>query len=213
MELVDKVDKHSRKIGAVNCVYKKQNKKIGTNTDWIGYPQSLKKNENYKKIKKNTVSIIGFGGATRAVLYALKKMKFKKRIVFVRNENKLIEVRKHDNKTRSFKTNKINKFLPNTDLLINTTSSKSLKNLKIKMSRLKKTTVVSDINYSPHKTNFLKHAIRCDKKGIYGIYMLVYQAVPSFKFWFAIHIILAVIMSIIVGAIILLLIVIGTVVE
>ena len=38
-------------------------------------------------------------------------------------------------------------------------------------------------------------------------------AFTSFKFWFAIHIMLAVLMSIIVGAIILLLIVIGTVVE
>ena len=48
---------HSKKIGAVNCVT--IGKKIkGTNTDWVGFLNSI----NYKKIdKKTNIVILGYG--------------------------------------------------------------------------------------------------------------------------------------------------------
>ena len=185
--LVSSFDSHAKKIGAINCVYKRKNKTIGTNTDWEGYLNSLKKNKNYKKIKKQKVGIIGFGGATKAVIYALKKLKFEEIIVFIRNKNKLRDVKEYDKNIKAKNLKEINKLAPNFDLLINTTSTKSLKDLKIDMSKLKKTTFVSDINYSPHKTKFLKLAIKNKKSVIYGIYMLIYQAAPSFKLWFGFY--------------------------
>ena len=47
---------------------------------------------------------------------------------------------------------------------------------------VKKTTVVSDIVYKPKETSFLKQFPK--NKKVYGISMLVEQAVPSFKAWF-----------------------------
>ena len=47
---------------------------------------------------------------------------------------------------------------------------------------IKRTTLISDIVYSPKNTEFLKK-FKNNKK-IYGISMLLYQAIPCFKEWF-----------------------------
>ena len=66
------------------------------------------------------------------------------------------------------------------DLIINTTPTNPLN--KKQTSLVKKTTIISDIVYQPKNTVFLE----CFKenKKIYGITMLIEQAIPCFKKWF-----------------------------
>ena len=80
LKILDVQDKHTKKIGAVNCIYKKNNKIIGTNTDWQGFIGALKYVKQIKKtsIKKQSAAVMGFGGATRGVVYALKILGYKK---------------------------------------------------------------------------------------------------------------------------------------
>ena len=47
---------------------------------------------------------------------------------------------------------------------------------------IKKTTTISDIVYTPKQTNFLKKFPKNEK--IYGISMLIEQAVIGFELWF-----------------------------
>ena len=78
---LDKIDKSASEIGAVNTIAKKNNKLIGYNTDFIGFINSFKNNLNF-----NNALILGTGGASKAIQYALniKKINF---ISLRKNEN------------------------------------------------------------------------------------------------------------------------------
>jgi len=170
---LDKIDSHSKKIGAVNCV---TNRKTisGNNTDWTGYYKTL---PNIKKTKKRKVIILGYGGASHAIHYVLKKRGFKDILIFNRSKKKI----KYSNKTAYTKTySDLETHLGGVFLIINTTPINPI--LKKHLKLIAKTTIVSDIVYRPKNTPFLKQFTK--NKKIYGISMLIEQARPCFKMWF-----------------------------
>ena len=70
---LDKLHKRAKKIGAVNTIkITKKGKTIGHNTDYYGFKNSLKPllNKQHKK-----ALILGTGGASKAIAYALKQLK------------------------------------------------------------------------------------------------------------------------------------------
>ncbi len=173
---LNNIDKHAKKIGAVNCV---TNKNIidGTNTDWAGYYKTLPK---IKKTQNKKVVILGYGGASHAIHYVLKKRGFKNILIFNRSKKKI----KYSKKTQYTKTYKdLKKYLGGAYLVINTTPINPI--LKKHLTLIDESTVVSDIVYSPKKTVFLKQFPK--NKKIYGISMLLEQAKPCFKMWFGIN--------------------------
>ena len=170
---LDKIDAHAKKIGAVNCV---TNKKTisGTNTDWKGYYKTL---PNIKKTKNRKVVILGYGGASHAIHYVLKKRGFKDILIFNRSKKKI----KYSIKTEYTKTfADIETHLEGVFLIINTTPINPI--LKKHLKLITKSTIVSDIVYSPKNTSFLKQFPK--NKKIYGISMLIEQAKLCFKIWF-----------------------------
>jgi len=64
------LDAHAEKIGAVNTIVFDGDRRIGYNTDWIGFRDSLKPHLNHS-IKKALV--LGTGGSSKAVCYALEQ--------------------------------------------------------------------------------------------------------------------------------------------
>ena len=61
------ITKKSKKIGAVNCIFKRNNNKlIGTNTDGEGAIISIKK--NFGLIKNKNIIIMGTGGTAKAIV-------------------------------------------------------------------------------------------------------------------------------------------------
>ena len=76
MKYLDNIDSAAKSIGSVNTIVNKNNKLYGFNTDWQGFITDLK----FKKIdlKNKNVLVIGAGGASKAILYALTKLKVKK---------------------------------------------------------------------------------------------------------------------------------------
>lgn len=68
---LDEVSEDAEKIKAVNCVVKKDGKWIGHNTDWQGFRDSL---ENFLENEHPAALILGSGGASKAVAYALDDM-------------------------------------------------------------------------------------------------------------------------------------------
>ncbi|MDC0058133.1 shikimate dehydrogenase, partial [Pelagibacteraceae bacterium] len=164
---------HAENIGAVNCVT--VGKKIkGANTDWVGYLNSIKN----KKINKNKkILILGYGGASKAIFYGLSIKGYKNIVVFNRSK-KIIKFKEIKKFTKKYSL--IDKHLQDADLIINTTPTNPLKTKQTR--RIKKTTLVSDIVYLPKETPFLLSLKENPK--IYGISMLVEQAIPCFKQWF-----------------------------
>ena len=84
MDYLDYIDKIALQVGAVNTiVFDKNRKTTGYNTDWIGFKKSIQK-ISHKKI--HSAIILGTGGASNAVAYALDKLNIS--YVFVsRNSN------------------------------------------------------------------------------------------------------------------------------
>jgi len=171
---LDTLDKHSKYIGAVNCITNTKYKKKGSNTDWSGYYKTLPKGFN---LKKSNIIIIGYGGAAQAIHYSILKNGAKKIKIFNRTKKRV----KFSNKikyTLNLKT--INEHLGSSDLIINTAPKNLIK--KHDQKKIGKQTILSDIVYKPKITTFLKQFP--DNKKIFGITMLLEQAILSFKIWF-----------------------------
>jgi shikimate dehydrogenase len=173
LKYLDNKNVHAQKIGAVNCVT--VGKKIkGINTDWVGYLNSIKQ----EKINKNkNILILGFGGASQAIYYGFFFKGYKNVSVFNRSK-KAINIGETNKYTKNYSL--INSYLIKSDLIINTTPINPLNKRQINL--IKKTTIISDIVYKPKETLFLKE-FNFNKK-IYGISMLVEQALPCFSQWF-----------------------------
>ena len=167
---LDEVDKAARIIGAVNTIAKKDNKLIGYNTDYIGFIESFKNNLNFKN-----ALILGTGGASKAIQYALN----------IKNINFDIGSRKNNKKYISYDL--INKKIKDYDLIINTTPLGTFpdvsKKPKINYKLINANHFCYDLIYNPEKTSFLKE---CEKKGariMNGLEMLKSQAEESWIIW------------------------------
>jgi len=174
MKIISTLNKHAKKINAVNCIVNKKTT-TGVNTDWVGY-KNIIKTQNFNKSKN--IIILGYGGASQAISYYFFSTGYKNVFIFNRSK-KLINNQK---KKRVFtkKYSKIEGYLEKADLIINTTPINPLS--KKHLSSVDKKTLISDIVYRPKETRFLK-AFKKNKK-IFGITMLLNQAIPCFKLWF-----------------------------
>lgn len=167
---LDEVDKAASIIGAVNTIAKKDNKLIGYNTDYIGFIESFKNNLNFKN-----ALILGTGGASKAIQYALN----------IKNINFDIGSRKNNKKYISYDL--INNKIKDYDLIINTTPLGTFpdvsKKPKINYKLINANHFCYDLIYNPEKTSFLKE---CERKGariMNGLEMLKSQAEESWIIW------------------------------
>jgi shikimate dehydrogenase len=140
----------------------------------VGYLNSIKQ----EKINKNkNILILGFGGASQAIYYGFFFKGYKNISVFNRSK-KAINIDGSNKYTKDYSL--INSYLTKSDLIINTTPTNPL--TKKQISFIKTKTIISDIVYQPKETPFLKK-FKLNKK-IYGISMLIEQALPCFEQWF-----------------------------
>ena len=163
----------------------------GDNTDIRGFEKSLKKQ---KKLKKGKAIVIGFGGASKAIIYSLVLQGFNEIHIFNRNFEKLISglnnwskklhIPQHVWNPKPHKLEDLKKHTNKGDLIVNTTPVNVLEDLP--NWEIGPKTTGFDIVYNPRGgTGFLKHFK--PNKRIEGIQMLVYQAVPCFKMWFGVE--------------------------
>ena len=120
---------------------------------------------------------MGYGGASQAIFYAFYNKGYKNTVVFNRSK-KAIKFNGINQYTKKYSL--INGYLDSADLIINTTPTNPLNKKQINL--IKKTTVISDIVYKPKNTRFLIK-FRENKK-IFGLSMLIEQAIPCFQQWF-----------------------------
>ena len=79
---LDKVDNVAKEIGSVNVIKVIDNKLIGFNSDYLGFKISLEKwlpNINFNAL------VLGSGGSSNAICYALKKLNINYKIVSTSN--------------------------------------------------------------------------------------------------------------------------------
>ncbi|MBN08977.1 MAG: shikimate dehydrogenase [Flavobacteriaceae bacterium] len=163
----------AEEVGAVNTVYLINGKKIGDNTDVVGFQNSLNK---FININPASSIILGSGGASKAINYVLKKQKIK-RIIVSRNPIK--------NQLSYEELNE--KIINENKLIINCTPlgtyPKTNEYPEIPYSFITKNHYLFDLIYNPKTTIFLKKGIDKGAKVINGFNMLIEQAEASWKIW------------------------------
>lgn len=185
-KLVDQVDEIATQIGAANTIYKKDGKLCATNTDVYGFIANLDDfDKNWRSGKKAIV--LGAGGASRAILFALKQVGFEDIFLFNRTleraENLAAIFGDH---IKALPLSQLQSNLQNSDLFVNTTSlgMGGTKVPNLDFTTMAENALVTDIVYTPLITPFLKMAIDQNMKTADGFGMLLHQAVPGFQHWF-----------------------------
>ena len=188
MDKLDFLDPIAEKIGAVNCVLIKEGELKGFNTDYFGFDMSLKKNNI--EVDGKSVLLLGAGGVSFSVVYALIKNKTSKIVIKNRTENKInllidrfgsvnkhLEMSKYDESYHS-----LNSF----DIIINCTSVgmyPSIEYSPISSNQiLPKHTIIETI-YNPIKTQLLKGSKLNGAKIFDGLDMFIYQGLASLDIW------------------------------
>lgn len=188
MKYLDEIDEVAALIGAVNTIDFKNMK--GYNTDGIGAVKAI---EEVTAIKNKNVVIAGAGGASRAISFYIAKYGADKLTILNRNTEKAHDLARDVSNSNlignveSDSISQINNCLDDADILINTTpvgmhphiNDEPITNSK----HMHEDLVVFDAVYNPNETLLLKEAIKAGAKPVYGIKMLLYQGVESFKIW------------------------------
>lgn len=196
MSCLDEIDYNARIIGAVNTIKNENGKLIGYNTDGRGFVKSVLDQGHI--LKGKNVMVLGAGGASKAVVTELAASG----IAMIQICNKTVKKAEELGAkiAESFKEVEIisrdidirEADLENIDFLINTTplGMSSQKELcPIDESIVPhEGLVVCDIVYTPHKTKFLKWALKHNLEVVYGIGMLINQALESFSLWTGIEV-------------------------
>jgi shikimate dehydrogenase len=194
LSLMNDVSEESAIIGAVNTVSIEDRKLIGYNTDIQGVFESLK---HYKeKIIKESVTIFGAGGSSRAVIYVLIKH-FKPAKIFLINrteeraiilKNFFAEKMKYEEiEVINLSTPDFQDIVQNSMLVVNTTSigmtPQEDESVINSGKYFNKNQVVFDLIYNPQLTKFLNFAKSANAEIINGLDMLIHQAAKSFEIW------------------------------
>lgn len=188
MKYLKELDPIAELIGAVNTIDFKNLK--GYNTDGIGCIRAI---EEVTSIKDKNVVLAGAGGASRAIAFYLAKGNVGSLNILNRNEKKAENLSKDVKDSELLddvnygSINDIGKYLKDADILIDTTPIGMDPNVNDKpiatADMLHEDMVVNDIVYNPNETVLLKEAIKANANVVYGIKMLLYQGVESFKIW------------------------------
>ncbi len=186
---LDKIDEYAKIIGAVNCINNEDGKLVGYNTDGIGFVKSV--NEAGYNFEGKKVVVMGAGGASRSICVALAGSKVRELVILnntISKAEKIGEDIKEYFKEVNVKVDRLDikeEDLKDVDFLINTTPLGMKNDLSpidtniIPPSNL----VVCDIVYNPKVTPLLAWANKNNLGVVYGIGMLIYQALQGFNIW------------------------------
>lgn len=184
---LDFISEEVKAIKACNTIFNNDGKLEGYNTDYLGFLKTLE--EEGFQIKGKNIAVLGAGGASRAILWALKNNNPSNVDIFNRSLDKaknLIEEFEIET-SRAFLLTDFKNHSLKYDLIINTTSV-GMGTLKDQSPieenvELKKEVILYDLIYNPSKTKFLEIGASRNLKIINGLDMLLYQAILSFQIW------------------------------
>lgn len=168
---LDALSKDAEAIGAVNTVLVKNNKWIGHNTDWIGFYHSIKPllKDHHKK-----ALILGSGGASKAIIYALEQLHIK-----------TLVISRKEAFTNYSEINK--KLLEEHQLIINCTPlgtfPKTEEYPPIPYELLSSKHLLYDLVYNPSESRFLTYGKANGASTKNGLEMLHRQAEEAWEIW------------------------------
>lgn len=177
---LDEIDEFAEKIGAVNFIYERNGKYLGSNVDWIGIKEPI---DEFGGMEGKNVVILGAGGAARAAVFTAKKSHAASITIL----NRTLEHAKTLAKEFDCEFNKIVNFKGG-DIIIQATSA-GLNDPKgvelIPKEKLNPSMLIFEMIYSPRETKLVQDAREVGAKVITGENMLLHQGYAAFEIWTA----------------------------
>ena len=179
MNHLDAIDGTAENIGAVNTIVNREGILTGYNTDGMGAVKALSEKTG---LDSKAVTIIGAGGAARAVGFAVSAEGGN--ITIVNRSTAKGEKLAGEIGAEFRPLQEVSKVT--CDIVVNTTSlgmSPDIDGTPVDEAYLEKEMVVMDIVYNPVVTRLLQAALDRGCRIVDGVAMFVYQGAMQFELW------------------------------
>ncbi|MDR6608519.1 shikimate dehydrogenase [Pseudomonas synxantha] len=183
--LLDELSPEAQGIGAVNTVVLKDGKRIGHNTDCLGFAEGFRR--GLQGVAVERVVQMGAGGAGAAVAHALLSEGVQQLSIFdvdIRRAQDLADnLNQHFDIARAVAGNDLPSAMAQADGLVNTTpmGMKKLPGTPVPVELLRAELWVAEIVYFPLETELLRNARALGCRTLDGGNMAVFQAVKAFE--------------------------------
>lgn len=178
MPYLDELDEGAADIGAVNVIRVEKGKTKGYNSDVFGFEQSLLQFLGNRLPDVHQVLVLGTGGASKAVLFTLRKLGMRP-ILVSRESGKGDLTYAEVNET----------IVRECPLIVNTTPlgmSPEIRNLpNLPYAHLTPDHLLFDLIYNPEETAFLRKGKEAGAQTANGMGMLYGQAERAWEIWSA----------------------------
>ncbi len=175
---LDELSSEAKKTNSVNTICKEGDQIIGHNTDIAGFELALRY-INYD-VKRKKALIIGAGGVSPSIIFALKNMGCENIWLTNRTFDKAEKIKETFNDVSILKWGNVPEF----DIVINATSvGLNDESFNLDLNKKGNNKFFYDVIYNPSETRFLKSAKLSGNKTENGKMMFIYQAHQSFALW------------------------------
>jgi len=176
-------------IGAANTLWLENNTLCATNTDAYGFMTHLAQSAPGWDAIDAPVSVLGAGGAARAVVYGLLQAGVSEIRLFNRTLARAEDLARHfGHRVKPLEWSQREALSRDAGLLVNTSAlgMTGAEPLAMDVSGLREGAVVADIVYVPLETDLLARARKRGLRTVDGLGMLLHQAAPGFAKWFGV---------------------------
>lgn len=185
LPLLDELSPEARGIGAVNTVVLKDGKRVGHNTDCLGFAEGFRR--GLPDVARRQVVQMGAGGAGAAVAHALLSEGVEQLNIFdvepQRAQSLADNLNQHFGSARARAGGDLSSALHSADGLVNTTpmGMAKLPGMPVPVELLRADLWVAEIVYFPLETELLRNARALGCRTLDGGTMAVFQAVKAFE--------------------------------
>lgn len=192
LDYLDEVEQTAARIGSVNTVLHKAGRLIGYNSDGLGAVRALR--EADVPLTGEKVTILGSGGAARAIAFTLGKEVSLKEMVLLgieaeecgRLADDLAKALPFPVRWEPMSLETLDRHVPDSAGLIHCTPvgmSPREERSVLDRQLLRPGQFVFDIVYNPLKTRLLREAESVGCRVVPGVEMFIHQAVFQFELW------------------------------
>jgi shikimate dehydrogenase len=188
LNIADVITDRAALIGAANTlIFRKDGKIQADNTDGAGFIANLRQNAPQWVPSMGPAAVFGAGGAARAVLAALIEVGVPEIRLANRTRARAEALRSDFGaKVHVYEWVQADAMIDGAATVVNTTSlgMTGKPDLLLPLGSLSPQAVVTDLVYTPLKTQFLIEAEERGATVVDGLGMLLHQAAPGFERWF-----------------------------
>lgn len=188
MTLADVVTDRAAVMGAANTLtFRADGRLQADNTDAYGFIENLRQSAPDWDAAAGPATVIGAGGAARAVVWALLEAGVPEIRIGNRTKTRA-EALRQEFGTKIVVVDWVHAedLLDGAAIIVNASSlgMTGKPELRVPFDAISPTAVVCDLVYTPLETGLLQHAQQIGCRTVDGVGMLLHQAAPGFERWF-----------------------------